>query len=212
VAVVGALLAAARTHGATVRTGVTAHRLRLRDARVVGVDTSEGPVPADTVVIATGADAPLLCAGLGFALPVVPSPAVLVRLAAPTEVVRTLVSDERIEVRQTGEGTLLVAREHRGETTPAQLRETGEAVLARLRSSFAATADVELLDVRVGVRPMPADGAPVIGPVPGAPGAYLAVMHSGVTLAATVGRLVAAEVAGGSEAAELAALRPARFR
>lgn len=70
---------------------------------------------------------------------------------------------------------------------------------------------VELLDVSVGIRPMPADGSPVIGPVPGAGGVYLAVLHSGATLAPTVGRLVAAELAGHADAAEFRALRPARF-
>ena len=44
------------------------------------------------------------------------------------------------------------------------------------------------------MRPMPADGLPIIGPLPGRRGAYIAVMHSAVTLAASAGRLVAAEV------------------
>ncbi|RMD92142.1 MAG: FAD-binding oxidoreductase, partial [Alphaproteobacteria bacterium] len=47
-----------------------------------------------------------------------------------------------------------------------------------------------------------------IGPL--GEGAYLAVMHSGATLAPLVGELVAAEI-GGRECAELAAFRPARF-
>jgi len=58
---------------------------------------------------------------------------------------------------------------------------------------------------------MPVDGSPVIGPVPGVAGVYLAVMHSGVTLAATVGRLVAGEIVHGVGAAELQQLRPFRF-
>jgi len=70
---------------------------------------------------------------------------------------------------------------------------------------------VELVNVRVGRRPMPADGSPVIGPIPRVEGAYLAVMHSGVTLAATVGRLVATEITNGVTAAELRGLQPSRF-
>lgn len=53
---------------------------------------------------------------------------------------------------------------------------------------------------------------PIIGPVPGVVGAYVAVMHSAVTLAATVGRVVASEIVDGVDAASLAGLRPARFR
>jgi hypothetical protein len=61
------------------------------------------------------------------------------------------------------------------------------------------------------MRPMPADGLPVVGPVPGVDGAYLAVMHSGVTLAPAVAQLVAAEVVHGATAADLEGLRPDRF-
>lgn len=74
-----------------------------------------------------------------------------------------------------------------------------------------AAANVELLNTTVGVRPMPADGEPIIGPVTEVPGLYLAVMHSAVTLAAAVGRLVAREVGGTIEPA-LAGCRPDRFR
>jgi glycine/D-amino acid oxidase-like deaminating enzyme len=45
------------------------------------------------------------------------------------------------------------------------------------------------------MRPMPLDGPPIIGPLPGHPGGYLAVMHSGVRLAPEVGRRIAAELA-----------------
>jgi glycine/D-amino acid oxidase-like deaminating enzyme len=68
---------------------------------------------------------------------------------------------------------------------------------------------VRLLSVRVGMRPMPTDGHPVIGPLPTVRGAYVAVMHSGVTLAPVAGRLVAEEVVRGVEAPELRGCRPA---
>ena len=58
---------------------------------------------------------------------------------------------------------------------------------------------------------MPVDGLPVIGPLPGRPGGYVAVMHSAVTLAPVAGRLVAAEVVDGLNAKELQYVRPQRF-
>jgi glycine/D-amino acid oxidase-like deaminating enzyme len=45
------------------------------------------------------------------------------------------------------------------------------------------------------MRPMPRDGRPIIGPLPGHPGGYLAVMHCGIRLAPEVGRQIAAELA-----------------
>ena len=52
---------------------------------------------------------------------------------------------------------------------------------------------------------MPADGEPIVGPVAEVPGLYLAVMHSAVTLAAAVGRLVARELVDGTVASPLRA-------
>ena len=53
---------------------------------------------------------------------------------------------------------------------------------------------------------------PVVGPVPGVENAYVAVTHSGVTLAPILGELTAAELVGGAAPAELLApFRPTRL-
>ncbi len=211
VAVVEALIGGAHDHGATIRTGIAAQKLTLREDTVLGVQTSAGFLPARKVVLASGADAPMLCAPLGFALPVTASPALLMRFTAAPGVVRTLVANDQLEVRETADGHLLVPWEYDGQTSQQDLDRAGKRALGQLRASFSGTGDVELVSVRVGARPMPADGSPVIGPVPTATGAYLAVMHSGVTLAPTVGRLVAREITDGTDADELRSLRPSRF-
>jgi glycine/D-amino acid oxidase-like deaminating enzyme len=58
-------------------------------------------------------------------------------------------------------------------------------------------------------RPVPADGLPAVGPV--APGLWLAVLHSGVTLGPLVAEALADEVLGRPTAPLLAPFRPARF-
>jgi glycine/D-amino acid oxidase-like deaminating enzyme len=64
--------------------------------------------------------------------------------------------------------------------------------------------------VRVGIRPIPRDGLSAVGPDPRVPGLYHVVTHSGVTLAALLGRLVCSDLLGGNPP-ELAPFRPARF-
>ncbi|MDQ3787668.1 MAG: hypothetical protein M3422_10555, partial [Actinomycetota bacterium] len=44
--------------------------------------------------------------------------------------------------------------------------------------TWSGTGSVELLGTRLGVRPMPVDGEPIVGPAPDVPGLYLAVMHA----------------------------------
>jgi glycine/D-amino acid oxidase-like deaminating enzyme len=58
---------------------------------------------------------------------------------------------------------------------------------------------------------MPADGRSIVGWLPGAGGLYVAVTHSGVTLAAHLAQLITTELADGTTAAELAPYRPNRF-
>ncbi|RKS79909.1 glycine/D-amino acid oxidase-like deaminating enzyme [Motilibacter peucedani] len=209
VALTEALLHGAREHGADVRLGALVAGLEVRSGRVTGVRTSTDHLTAEAVVLAAGADTAVLCSTLGVGLPVFSSPAILVRLrGARPGVVRTVVSNDVVEVRQTPDGDLLLALDHEGQQSYDALRRAGEQALERMKASFRGTDDATLVGVTVGARPMPADGSPVVGPLPGAAGAYVAVMHSGVTLAPTVGRLAAAELVDGREAAELRDLRP----
>ncbi|TDD71236.1 FAD-binding oxidoreductase [Jiangella aurantiaca] len=89
--------------------------------------------------------------------------------------------------------------------------DSPERTLAAVRSTSRGAADVELLSARVGVRPMPADGEPIVGPVAAVPGLYVAVLHSAVTLAPAVGRLVARKLVDGAVAPELAGCSLDRF-
>jgi glycine/D-amino acid oxidase-like deaminating enzyme len=50
-----------------------------------------------------------------------------------------------------------------------------------------------------------------VGRLPGAPGIYVAVTHSGVTLAAHLSRLIAADLTTGTPPAALTPYTPARF-
>ena len=194
------LVAGARAHGARVHpdTPVTAVR---RDAagRVVGVETAAGPLSGATVVLAAGVATAALGAPLGIRVPVDPSPATLFRLRAPAGLVRTVVNT----------GTSISGRSPR--TGYIAAADSPERTLAAVRSTFRGAANVELLSTRLGVRPMPADGEPIVGPVAEVPGLYLAVMHSAVTLAAAVGRLVARELVDGTVESALTGCRLDRF-
>ena len=194
------LVAGARAHGARVHpdTPVTAVR---RDAagRVVGVETAAGPLAGATVVLAAGVATAALGAPLGIRVPVDPSPATLFRLRAPAGLVRTVVHNRDFDLRQVATDRLHAAA------------DSPERTLAAVRSTFRGAANVELLSTRVGVRPMPADGEPIVGPVAEVPGLYLAVMHSAVTLAPAVGRAVARELVDGTVEPALAGCRLDRF-
>ncbi|MFD7024575.1 NAD(P)/FAD-dependent oxidoreductase [Promicromonospora sukumoe] len=199
VAVTERLIADARDHGARVRleTPVTAV-LRNDAGRVTGVETPSGPVPGASVVLAAGTGTPALAAPLGVHVPVGPSPATLFRFRAPAGLVRTVVSTQDFDLRQVSPDQLISAADHPDRT------------LAAIRATFRGADDVQMLSARIGARPMPLDGDPVIGLVTDVPGLYLAVVHPGVTLAPVVGRLVARELIHGAPEPALAGCRPGR--
>ncbi len=68
--VVEAFARGSRAKGATIREGVTADRLVLDGERVIGVDTSDGRITADAVVVATGAWTTALLAPEGVDIPI----------------------------------------------------------------------------------------------------------------------------------------------
>nr|WP_206321984.1 FAD-binding oxidoreductase [Streptomyces sp. HNM0575] len=194
------LVEGARAHGARVLTDTPVTALR-RDAtgRVAGVDTAAGPLSGATVVLAAGVATAALGAQLGVRVPVGPSPATLFQFRAPDGLVRTVVNNRDFDLRQSATDRLLAAA------------DSPEPTLAAVRSAFRGAADVELLGTRLGLRPVPADGEPIVGPVAAVPGLYVAVLHSAVTLAPAVGRLVARELVDGAVEPSLAGCRLDRF-
>lgn len=64
-----AFAAAAKRHGATIRTGVEVTSVTVTGGRVTGVETSEGPISADAVILTAGIYTPRLLQGLGLSLP-----------------------------------------------------------------------------------------------------------------------------------------------
>lgn len=64
--------------------------------------------------------------------------------------------------------------------------------------------------IRVAARPYPLDGKPFVGNWDGVQGLYVMTMHSGVTQAALMGRLVADEITTGHAAVLLEEYRPSR--
>jgi sarcosine oxidase subunit beta len=59
----------AKVHGAAIREGVAALAITVEGDRVTGVDTSEGFIPADRVIVAAGVNTPSLLSPLGAELP-----------------------------------------------------------------------------------------------------------------------------------------------
>ncbi|GAA1555308.1 FAD-binding oxidoreductase [Brevibacterium picturae] len=175
----------------------------------------------DQVVIAAGAESGPIAARSGLTLPVAsldsPGPRThsLLGITAPTEVAlsRVIISD-RINVRPRSDGSMFVQVppvEHRteeGESTEL-LEEVRTVMEESLQELFETAIPVD--EVVFSGRSFPEDGVSIVGYLDDAHRIYSLVTHSGMTLAALLGRLVANELDGGKEEL-LEDFRPSRFR
>lgn len=116
-----------------------------------------------------------------------------------------------MEVRHAADGTLLAAEDYLDDTLDnppmAIARRTAQAIQNELQGVVSIEPELAC----VGLRPMPADGIPIIGYLPQVGGVYVCAMHPGVMLAAVVGRLASEEIIDGKVSSALAPCRPDRF-
>ena len=216
---------------------------RTGPASAPRVRTAAGAViEADEVVCCAGRWTPGLAALAGAAgtVPLVPwdtpgspAPALVVRVGpvAPEGPVR-LIHTPRIALRPHSGGLLHLEAPDMPvdlHTPETELRRLAGQLLDRASRTVRGLDEARVVAAQVCARPLPADEQSIVGRLPGAEWLYVAVTHSGVTLAAHLSRLIAAELApdapdaqltagapdaqltASAPSAELAAYRPGRF-
>ena len=157
---------------------------------------------ADAVVDGAGPRAADVAALVGLDLPMRNTRGILVvTTPVPAAAPRRVIHAPHIHLRPESGGRLLL---HSTDT------DDPAAVLAAA-ATLLPDVETTIQEVRVGERPIPADGLPVLGRVAAVPGFHLAVSHSGATLCLHAGGLVAAEVTGDDQSAALAPYRYERF-
>jgi glycine/D-amino acid oxidase-like deaminating enzyme len=176
-----------------------------------GVRTTAGDFELDVVVIAAGVDTAKLGAMVGVDVPLVESPGVLAHTKPAERLVDRVVLSPGAHVKQKLDGRLVAGMGFGAAPSSLPTEEEGQKVLEAGRQYIPGLGKVSLEKVTLGYRPLPKDGFPLIGFPGGAPGVYLAVMHSGVTLCPIVGRLAAIEILDGVEVELLSSYRHSRF-
>jgi glycine/D-amino acid oxidase-like deaminating enzyme len=169
-----------------------------------------------TAVLAAGAESVQVAAAVGLEVPTVASPGMLAQTRPLPPLTDRVVylpggPGPAVHLRQRADGSVLVGE--RTQETPATNPGLDHArgLLAQAVRVFPALAGAGVDKWWVAWRAMPSDRLPIVGPLPWLEGLYLAVCHSGVTVAPALGRLIADEVAIQSADGLLAPFRPGRF-
>ena len=191
------------------------------EGRVRSLNTSAGSRDVDAVVMAAGTDTTRLAAMAGVNVPQAESPGVVIRTTplppllnnVPVVYAPALGDGRReIHIRQCADGRLMIGEGDQESLAEDDSQGHADDLLARARRYLPGIGDAQAIPVPVGWRPMPLDGYPVMGFAAEALNLYIALTHSGVTLAPVLSQLAAQEVCDGTPAdAVLAPYRPQRF-
>ena len=221
-----ALARAAEVRGAALAyrqvTGLVSDGPRIR-----GVRTSSGDISCGAVVVAAGTWSRAFTPWLDFPVPVRPMKGERLLLNYPGEPLPVLISSPRrghmisrldglTSVGSTGGRDYDRQELFWGEEFDRQPTEAGR--LELLRRAMDVLPDLEraeLVQQLAGSRPLSPDGKPIIGPVPGWDGVYLATGHAtkGIHLGPITGRIIADYFANGSTdvVSDMAEFLPQRF-
>ncbi len=209
------LLIEASKNGANVIAGCEVLGF-LRDGdQIIGVETNLGTMHADNVVVAAGAWSQDMLARAGVNLPMDNKTGVIVHTLPVAPVINHLIMSPDIHFRQDKLGRIILGEIFSGgglnEATSESPVDFAQKMLERLKKRLPDVADLTVDRIMVGKRPVPLDGFPAVGAANGLSGLYMAVMHSGITLAPLIGKLVTQEIIEGQLSDLLADFRPARF-
>lgn len=210
-------------------------RLLLDEATRLGADVHAGArvtaiaETADGVEVRTGdtvhrADRVALCAGprtaevarlAGLEVPVRQVPGLVVRTApVPAGTLRGIVLLPDVNVRPAPGGRLLAHSYTTEADLPCTLDDPARSTWAQRVHDHAAAVvpafgEAGIGSARLGIRPVPADGMPIVGRLGGSR-VYAVAAHSGINFAPVLGRLAALELLGDDAGDALAAFRPTR--
>ncbi len=205
----------ARGNGAETDFGDPVKSIEAEDGRLVVRLESGGRITADAVVNAAGPGAEAVADMVGRRLPLDVFRGLLARVDAPGNPIRHLIHTPAVNLRPDGDGYILLHHDSVDEKLTEDFERVEapfcDELLERARRLVPALENSRVVEARFGRRPVPGDGYSCVGAVPGIPGYFEAVTHSGVTLGPLVGRLLSDEILDGKVDSLLAPYRPDRF-
>lgn len=210
----------ARDRGLVALEGARVTSIQHSGGRVTGVQSSLGAIGADTVVLASSFWAARLAGELGVAIPVRPKRVSICFLTwtPPPGIPLCAYMDDTIGTYfrpEPGRALLVGAGAQDCDPADAPVVSEQDVIDARARVGvrLPLARDAAAVSARSALDGYTPDKHPILGPLDGLRGLYLAVGFSGAgfKIAPAVGRGVAAEIASGAQVPELARFRLQRF-
>ena len=206
--------------GGVVRPNTPALGFDVCGYQIASVQVESGRIDSDAVVLAAGVATTELAAMTGVGIPQQESPGVVVKTNPMPKLIESAsvlyappISEDQpeIHVRQGTDGVLMIGEGTQESMARDDSQEHADGLLARASHYLPALASAKAVPAPVGYRPMPLDEMPVLGFTEKVPNLYIALTHSGITLAPLIGEFAAMEILDGARIDLLEPFRLERF-
>eukprot|EP00638_Chattonella_subsalsa_P009779 CAMPEP_0117742334 /NCGR_PEP_ID=MMETSP0947-20121206/5486_1 /TAXON_ID=44440 /ORGANISM="Chattonella subsalsa, Strain CCMP2191" /LENGTH=322 /DNA_ID=CAMNT_0005558841 /DNA_START=249 /DNA_END=1217 /DNA_ORIENTATION=+ len=170
------------------------------ESQVTGVVLTSGKrVPCDTLVLASGTETEALASQVGVKVPLLRRPGLLAHTHPLPPLIHRIIIGDDVYFLQRPDGTIVIGDDTAGATDVGKFSQEerikyGKILLKKAADILPALRSAKLKSAEVGFRPYPADGLPICGPVSKIKGLYIAVTHSGVTLAPVLSQYISQEI------------------
>ncbi len=181
------------------------------NGKVSAVDTTNGRLELDTLVLASGVQTPHLAAMADVRVPLKDSPGVLAHTAPVAPLLDRVALGPQAHIKQNPDGRVVTGSDFGGTPVTDSSPAFGQKLLDRAAAYLPELAQSKLEFVTLGWRVMPQDEYPILGFADSCPNLYIAATHSGVTLAPIIGQFATTEILDGARVDMLAPYRLSRF-
>jgi glycine/D-amino acid oxidase-like deaminating enzyme len=206
------LVARGRKLGVEYRFPCEVRGLVADGGRVTAVETSQGRMTADVVVVAAGQDTDKLASPVGARAPHSVVSGALAHSAPHRRVLDRVLNGPEFSLKQNPDGRIVTGLDYRPGAKADDVSEAyGKRLLEIAARTVPAARGARLEKMTLGFVPIPKDGQPILGFARAPANLYLALTMSGITMAPMMGRFAAAEIVDGLTIETLSPYRPARF-
>lgn len=211
---VKALLRANEKLGVRLIGDCEAQRVRIENGRATGVETSQGFIPASSIVVAAGAWSTSLLPASTSQVEIEPVRGQMLSFQPPRAFAHHVIYSSRGYLIPRRDGRLLAGSTTERVGFDKRVTETGISTIKSMAYEIAPALEaLQVVDSWAGFRPRAKDGLPVLGRTKDVAGLLYATGHyrNGILLAPITGELIAESIVSPARQLSLSAFSPDRF-
>ena len=197
-------------------------KLNEKNGRLRSIDTTMGKFEVDHAVFACGIDTDN---NLSIDTSLTPTPGIILKSKPVENRFNKIIVGPGVHIHQQNDGSIVLGEQDgaplshfdRLKERPSRFPNKEfeelhtERIINTAKNFTTGLEDIVIEKVSIGWRPLPKDRIPIIGRFKKTKGVYVSMMHSGISLAAIVSKLVSEEILENKNIPILDDFRPSRF-